>query len=546
MVEIKKEKISVDALVLGMFVIELDRPWIETPFMLQGMLLDDPSDIHTIMTLCKFVYIDRTKSAGNQFIPMLKQNIAIQREGSVTRVTNPNSTVFSSTVLNSNINVDTHKKNTNKTSFLEILRDLKSYKASDQIESTNTAKFVYNVKHESNSVIQNVLINERDQLYINSKASNDGSIVKRFIKYFLNFGNGLISGLFNGDKLKTSINDSRSGHIKSNNSQDDAYKLTIFEDEFSVEIEIAEIFPIYEQSQIATREIFESVANNRDLNLSAVSDILDSMVESIGRSPDALLWLAKLKKTDDYSYNHAINVSITLMAFGSFLALSKQQIKELGLAGLLQDVGKVKISADILHKQCKLTREEFEHAKKHVDESLKIIEQTKDIPVSVVFLVAQHHERIDGSGYPNQLQGNQLGLISQISGLVDTYCAITSNKAYAKGVYHQQALDEIHHLAGTKFSVELVDQLVQFMGMYPVSSLIELNTGEVAVVIQQNQVRRLLPRIMLLLDSDKLRYSAPVIINLLLEPLTPKGELYAITKSLAPDSYGLNPNDFYA
>ena len=541
MIEIKKEKISVDALVLGMFVVELDRPWIETPFMLQGMLLDDPSDIHTIMTLCKFVYIDRTKSAGNQFIPLLKQNISIKREGSVARVMNPSSIVSSSKV-----NVNTQEKYTKKTTFLEILRDLKSYKAPDNVESTNTAKIVYNVKHESSSVGQEALFNEHEQQTFNNKAFiKHGSIAKRLVNDVLNFSGGLIASLFSRDKLKTSINDITSGHKNSNDAQDDAYKLTIYEDELPVEIEIAEIFPIYEQSQIATREIFESVANNHDLNLSAVSDILDSMVESIGRSPDALLWLAKLKKTDDYSYNHAINVSITLMAFGSFLALSKQQIKELGLAGLLQDVGKVKISADILHKEGKLTREEFEHAKKHVDESLKIIEQTKDIPVSVVFLVAQHHERIDGSGYPNQLQGNQLGLISQISGLVDTYCAITSNKVYAKGVYHQQALDEIHHLAGTKFSVEIVDQLVQFMGMYPVSSLIELNTGEVAVVIQQNQVRRLLPRIMLLLDSDKLRYSAPIIMNLLLEPLTPRGELYAITKSLAPDSYGLNPNDFY-
>ena len=541
MIEIKKEKISVDALVLGMFVVELDRPWIETPFMLQGMLLDDPSDIHTIMTLCKFVYIDRTKSAGNQFIPLLKQNISIKREGSVARVINP-----SNIVSNSKVNVNTQEKYTKKTTFLEILRNLKSYKAPDNVESTNTAKIVYNVKHESSSVGQEALFNEHEQQTFNNKAFiKHGSIAKRLVNDVLNFSGGLIASLFSRDKLKTSINDITSGHKNSNDAQDDAYKLTIYEDELPVEIEIAEIFPIYEQSQIATREIFESVANNHDLNLSAVSDILDSMVESIGRSPDALLWLAKLKKTDDYSYNHAINVSITLMAFGSFLALSKQQIKELGLAGLLQDVGKVKISADILHKEGKLTREEFEHAKKHVDESLKIIEQTKDIPVSVVFLVAQHHERIDGSGYPNQLQGIQLGLISQISGLVDTDCAITRNKVYAKGVYHQQALNEIHHLAGTKFSVEIVDQLVQFMGMYPVSSLIELNTGEVAVVIQQNQVRRLLPRIMLLLDSDKLRYSAPIIMNLLLEPLTPRGELYAITKSLAPDSYGLNPNDFY-
>lgn len=208
-------------------------------------------------------------------------------------------------------------------------------------------------------------------------------------------------------------------------------------------------------------------------------------------------------------------------------------------------MGKVKISADILLKEGKLTREEYEHAKKHVDESLKILETTPNIPNTTIFLVAQHHERIDGSGYPYQLKGNQIGLVSQIAGLIDTYCALTSHKSYAKGVFHQQALDEIHQLSGKQFSAELIDQLVQFMGMYPVSSLVELNTGEVAVVIQQNQVRRLLPRLMLLLDHAKVRYDAPVMLNLLNNPVTASGEPYKIVNSLAPDSYGLNPNDFY-
>jgi hypothetical protein len=144
------------------------------------------------------------------------------------------------------------------------------------------------------------------------------------------------------------------------------------------------------------------------------------------------------------------------------------------------------------------------------------------------------------------LRDNQISLTSQIAGLIDTYCAITSNKTYAKGVFHQEALDKIHQLSGNLFSSELIDQLVQFMGMYPVSSLVELNTGEVGVVIQQNQVRRLLPRLMLLLAPDKSRYKAPVILNLLNSPPTPTGEPYKIVKSLAPDSYGLNPNDFYA
>ncbi len=529
MIDLKKEQVEITRLTLGMYITELDRPWIGTPFMLQGFLLDDQSDLDTLISICQFVYVDRTKSAGNQFISPVKQNTAIKREGSAIKLKNPNSSLSDQQIYNNK-----PAQHSNKTSFLDVLKEVKNYQPKQNASANNSDSTVYNMRHGANTAAQEALP------YPYSPESNQKSVTQQLAKNL----SGFIDGLFKRNKVKNSINHSTDAKTKQV-AEDDGYRITIFEEDSPVENEILVIAPIYEQSQIATRDIFESVANEQNLDLTAVSEILDSMVESIGRTPDALLWLAKLKKTDDYAYNHALNVSITLMAFANFLALSKKQIKELGLAGLLQDIGKVKISADILLKEGKLTREEYEHAKKHVDESLKILETTPDITNTTIFLVAQHHERIDGSGYPYQLKGDQIGLVSQISGLIDTYCALTSHKSYARAVFHQQALDEIHQLSGKQFSAELIDQLVQFMGMYPVSSLVELNTGEVAVVIQQNQVRRLLPRLMLLLDSDKVRYDAPVILNLLNNPSTPSGEAYKIVNSLAPDSYGLNPNDFY-
>ena len=528
MIDIKNEKIEVSRLALGMYIAELDKPWIDTPFMLQGFLLDDPADLETLISICQFVYVDRTKSAGDQFMPPARLDTGFQREGAVIKLKNPSS-ILSDKQIYSNKTA----QQTGKVSFLDIFKEVKNYQPKQNASSNNPDGTVFNVRHGSNPTAQKSLNPNSAQAQYNP------SIAKKLAEDV----GGLIGSIFKRNKFKDSLNESTDARNKQ--VAEDGYRITIYEEEAPVENEIAIIAPIYEQSQIATRDIFQSVANEQHLDLTAVSEILDSMVESIGRTPDALLWLAKLKKTDDYAYNHALNVSITLMAFGNFLALSKKQIKELGLAGLLQDVGKVKISSDILLKEGKLTREEFEHAKKHVDESLKILETTPNIPNTAIFLVAQHHERIDGSGYPYQLKGTQIGLISQIAGLVDTYCALTTHKSYAKGVFHQQALEEIHQLSGTQFSNELVDQLVQFMGMYPVSSLVELNTGEVGVVIQQNQVRRLLPRLMVLLDHEKVRHDAPVILNLLNSPATPSGEPYKIIRSLPPDSFGLNPNDFY-
>lgn len=533
--DIKHEKLGVNQLALGMYVAELDRPWEGTPFMLQGFVLDDEADIQTMKSLCQFVYIDRTKSIGAQFTAEARLDVAIKREGAVIRAKAPVSITQARTGSNLGRPLGAGKQ---KVSFVDILKDLKGQPPTQDGVKTQSPQegVMYNIRHAGKPSTNSPVLQSASQ------SVKSGSVAKQLIEDV----SGFFGGLFRRDKVKNKIEDApKTESAKSPTGSDTAYKLTIYEEEFPVEQEIAQIYPVYEQSQIATRNIFETVAQERELDLSAVSDILDSMVDSIGRSPDALLWLAKLKQTDDHAYNHALNVSITMMAFGNFLALPKPQVKELGLAGLLQDVGKAKLSPDILLKEGKLTREEYEYAKKHVDEGLKILEKTPDIPITTMLIVAQHHERANGSGYPKGLHENEISLPAQIAGLIDVYCAITSNKSYAKATYHQKALDEIYKLGGSQFRKELIDQLVQFMGIYPVSSLVELNTDEVALVVQQNQVRRLLPRLMILLTPDKTRYQAPIMLNLLLQPSTPSGEPYKIVKGISPDSYGLNPEDFY-
>jgi hypothetical protein len=525
MVDIKNEKLPVMELELGMFVSALDKPWIESDFMLQGFVLDNQTDLDKMKSTCSYVYIDRTKSLGNQFTAQAKREVAIKRSSTV-RIKAP------SEVNNKNTPVINKARRGEKVSFFDILREVKSYQSPKNAAANNVEVSAFNVTNGPDVALQTALPYEYPS---NSLAVTSGS---SFFGHISNF----VSGLFGREKLKTPMKiEFREPDLSYLNDDE----RIIYELEPPVEEEIAAIYPVFEQSEIVTRGLFEAIANDHKMDISSVSDVLDNMVESIGRTPDALLWLAKLKKADGLSYNLALNVSVTLMAFNSFLALSKEEIKISGLAGLLQDVGKVKLSADVLLKKDKLTREEYEYAQKHVDESLIILRDTPDIPQEVIRLVAEHHERVDGSGYPFHLKGTQLSLLSQSAGLIDTYCAMTNQRSYARGAYHQQALDEIHALSGKQFSTELIDQLIQFMGIYPVSSLVELNTGEVGVVIQQNQVRRLMPRVMLLLDDKKIRYTAPIVLDLIHKPTTANGDEYSIVKGIPADSYGLNPGEFY-
>ncbi|MDO9151951.1 MAG: HD-GYP domain-containing protein [Methylotenera sp.] len=530
--DIRKEQIPVSSLSLGMFVCELDRPWLGTPFLLEGVLIEDEAQIATLATLCEFVYIDRTVSLGPHYLASPKKPIAIKR--------NVSTSIHQSTVLNNTnptIHTQNNKINTHKEqrSFFNIIREIQDFNQSTpQTPSTNNTNI--NLSYLSQDA------------ELNTENNPTGLSLSKQIKADLsNFVLGL-KGWRQSWKKKNN-------HITSQATQSEdvtaANKInyldnTVIEEKYPIEQEITTIYPIYEKTQLVTQAFFNAMAENQLVDLSKVDEALNDMVDSIERNSDALVWLARLKQTDDYSYNHALNVSITLMALANFMALPKKQIKDLGLAGLLQDIGKVKIPKDLLQKKEKITAEEFEVFKKHVDHALALLEVTNNISSTTMITVSQHHERIDGSGYPYQLKGKQISLTGQMSGLIDTYCALTSNKAYAKSVYNQFALEKIHVLRDTKFDGRLIDQLVQFLGMYPVSSLVELNSGEVGVVIQQNSVRRLLPKVMILLNPDKTKNEYPPTLNLINLPLTPSGEPYKIVRGLPPDSYGLNINNYFS
>ena len=538
MSDIRHEKTQVSQLKIGMFVSKLDRPWLGTPFLLEGVLIEDDEQISTIASLCEYVYIDRTVSVGPHFKAAPKEQVSIIRDVKVNPVMIDMNT---DKQVSNSVNKASKLGDPNaKFSFLDILKEIHSGKEANPPTNTNTVN--------SEAAFQFEYINDSQAENLTKIEAPKNQITTTQIKKDMsNFISGLIN--WSGKKkipkyniIKTNLKEDASISQAGRNT----YKLNIFDNIPPVEDEIATIYPVYEKSQLATKEMFESLALDHEIDLTKINEALDAMVDSIERNPDALLWLAKLKQTDDYSYNHAMSVSITLMALANFMSLSKKQVKDLGLAGLLQDIGKAKIPAELLHKQKKITHEEFEMLKKHVEHAMTLLAETPNISGTVMMTVSQHHERIDGSGYPHKLSGKQISLTGQMAGLIDTYCALTTNKSYAKGVYNQIALEEIHSLRGFKFNGVLIDQLVQFLGIYPVSSLVELNTGEVGVVIQQNSVRRLLPRIMILLNPEKYRNEYPAIINLINSPLTPSGEPYKIVKGLPPDSYGLSAHNFYA
>ena len=534
--DISKEKVFSNQLQFGMFIADLDRPWLDSPFLLQGFVLEDDEQMQALKKLCEFVYVDRTKSIGDQFGAKAKADLAIKRE-STPVVIKQASDQKSNTRVNTTPKVmvkttGNQKKTLQQSSFFEIMSAIKK----GEITQTNDG-IIFNVKEAKSPHTAPAHTNGAqapESVQVDSES--DGGAL------------GFLKNLFGNkkEKLKTPKANGQDDDDPFGITESEMYRIHVYQNEVPrVEQEMAVIYPTFEKTQIATKEMFEAIANKQNLDISTVSEVLDHMVDSISRTPDALMWLAKLKDADNVAYAQALNVSINMMAFSSFLALPKLEIKEMGLAGLLQDLGKVKIPQRILLKNAKLSPTEFEIAKLHIEEGLRILEKNTDIPPSVIEVIAQHHERYDGSGYPNNMDGEQIQIRAQIAGLIDTYCALTTDRSYAKSIHNLKALDEIHQMRDKLFSSELVEQLIQFFGIYPVSSLVELNSGEVGVVIQQNQVRRLLPRVMVVLAPDKTRNEFPVTLDLLTSPKTPDGEVYKIVRAVTADSLGLHAEDFY-
>ncbi|HSI29313.1 MAG TPA: HD-GYP domain-containing protein [Methylophilus sp.] len=508
------QRMRTGELALGMFVAELDIPWLDSPFVLQGFLIENDTQLSELRTLCREVMVDKNMSTGTHFAPVKREKATgVSRSPSAMQVSERSSTVTNS------------RTSSASNSFLKVVHALREGKAPPVVD----------VAYAQPAPVKSAQASTRSEP-ASAKTSH-----KSYQQASVSFWNRLYSWLYG--KTTPQKKNADSDLIKLQKTTP-AHAETITSS-IPVELEIVEVYPQFAKTEADTRDVFEKIALGTNVDLVHVSQSLDNMLQSIERNPDALLWLSRLRQTDDYAYNKALYVSINMMAFGHFLSLPRKQVKDLGMAGLFQDLGKIQIPAEILQKPGRLEESEFLLVMQHVQTSLDTLRTNTDISQDVMQIVAEHHERFDGSGYPNQLVGGDISLLGQIAGIMDTYCAMTSDKPYAKGMFSHQVLEHLYTTKNEKFSESLIDQLIQFFGIYPVSSLVELNSGEVAVVIQQNQIRRLQPRVMILLDTQKIRMKSPVTLDLIHGPLTPTGETYRIVRGLPPDCHGLNPAHYY-
>lgn len=318
----------------------------------------------------------------------------------------------------------------------------------------------------------------------------------------------------------------------------------VYEDKTSVEEELQSAKDLHTLLLNEIGNLMEDARRGRDLRAQTLRDSLKGMIESMLRNPDAFLWLSRLKDKDSYTYAHAIDACSLAIAFGRHLGLSRTDLEHLGIGTLLFDIGKMNLPDELLHKPGKLTPQEFEHMKHHVQHSVDLMSGIKGIHPRSIEVARTHHERFNGRGYPNGLQGRDIPMMGRIAALVDCYDAITSKRPYAHALPQHEAILKLYEWRDVDFQAQLVEQFIQCLGVYPTGSLVELSSGEVGIVLSQNRLMRLRPRLLLILDGNKVAYGFSPIVDLL-DHFTPEGDPVTILRPLEPDTYGIDPREYY-
>jgi HD-GYP domain-containing protein (c-di-GMP phosphodiesterase class II) len=404
-------RISVQGLRPGMFVSRLDRPWLETAFPLEGLLLGDAEDVAMVQRQCAYVYVDPARGLAPE-------------------------------------------------------------------------------------------------------------------PRYLEFGDGLLQQARQQDEFA-------------------ALRKTEWQLTCDVEAEL----PAAEQAFAALRagldDMMAELRDGRALDLRQLRSGVDAMVDSLLRNPSAFVWLKEIRRRDGYAYLHAMGTSVWAASFGRHLGMDRSELQELALAGLLCDVGKVRLPESLLGKPAALDPDEAREARRHVRHGLEILGTEAGLSARLLEAVATHHERHDGSGYPQGLRGSDVPIFGRILGLVDSYDAMTSQRPYAPSRAPHQAVAELYEQRGRLYQAELVEQFIQACGIYPTGSLVELSDGRVGVVIAVHSLRRLRPTLMLLLDAGKRPLPRFERLDLSRVELDAQGRPLLVRQGLPAGAFGLDAHELF-
>jgi HD-GYP domain-containing protein (c-di-GMP phosphodiesterase class II) len=293
----------------------------------------------------------------------------------------------------------------------------------------------------------------------------------------------------------------------------------------------------YGNVQTVTKSFMDEVALGQAINVQEVTKSVSDCVQSVLRNPDTMHWVARMRNEDEYTSEHCMNVALLAITFGRHLGLGESDLLNLGFAGIVHDVGKMRIPPEVLNKPGALSDEEYQIMRTHTTLGRDILMAHKNIYAGVVDAAYAHHETLDGGGYPRNLSDSGITKFTRIITICDIYDAITSDRVYKKGRPSTEALGALYKLRGTKVDARLTEEFIRCVGLYPLGSVVEMADGEVGVVISANHDNRRFPKVLLLRDAEKKRCTQRVIDT---QAEAKRRDCIGIIKTVLPNgSYGV-------
>lgn len=397
-------KMDVADVQLGMYVAELDRPWLESPFLFQGFVLDSEDDLETLREHCNYVFVDDEKSVDPQ-----------------------------------------------------AAREAASGKGREEKESPE----------------------EPDSENSANAAKSFRSNIKRAVQTF-------------------------------------------------------------KRSTGSVIKFFDDARLGKSIDTNDAKAVVSDLVTTITNNVNTALWLTSLRNRTEEGAAHCLNTSILSVAFARHLGYSHDQMQLVGLGALLHDIGFARTPKSILEKPGELTDKEYATVKKHPRDGHAVLKLTHQIPDEALDIVLHHHERLDGSGYPDGLKGEELGEMVRVVAIADAYDSMTSERVYRKAIAPQDALTTLHKRAAEEFGQSLMEEFIKCVGIYPIGSLVLLNTGALGVVVSSNPDARLKPLILMVRDEQGRDLYPRKLVNLATLSAHQGEGAWSISRVVRPGDYGID------